>query len=132
MQYVYPAVFIPEETESGIVYNVGYPDIPGCLTFGESISNAIEMAREALAGCLTVMQQQNDPIPVPSPVASIHCTEGFVSLIDLDMEEYRKRTEKRAVKRTVSLPQWLDSMAQEAGINFSQTIQEAIKERLGV
>ena len=90
------------------------------------------MAREALAGCICSMQQRNEAIPAASPLEAVHCKGGFVSLIDLDMFEYKRKTENRAVKRTVILPLWLDTMAHDAGLNFSQTIQDALKEHLGV
>ena len=133
MRYAYPAVFTEETvTGRGVVYTVEFPDILGCITEGDSIPDAIEMAREALAGCIAAMQERNEKIPDATPLGSVHYEDGFVSLVDLDIAEYKRRTEKRAVKRTVSLPLWLDTMAQDAGLNFSQTIQEALKERLGV
>jgi predicted RNase H-like HicB family nuclease len=133
VKYAYPAVFTKEDDKKrGIVYNVAFPDIPGCFTYGDSIPDAIEMAREALAGCLIVMQEGKEAIPPASPVDIIHLEDGFVSLVDLDMMEYRRKTETNAVRRTVSLPKWLDAMAQDAGVNFSQTIQDALKEKLGV
>jgi len=133
VKYVYPAIFTEEDVSSrGSVYTVVFPDIPGCVTEGDSISEVIEMAREALAGCICAIQQRDEAIPTASSLESIHCPSGFVSLIDLDMFEYKSKTANKAVKRTVSLPSWLDSMAQDAGLNFSQTIQDALKERLGV
>ena len=133
MKYVYPAVFTEEIVAGrGSVYTVVFPDILGCITEGESLFDVIEMAREALAGCICSMQQRNEAIPAASPLEAVHCEDGFVSLIDLDMYEYKCKTENRAVNRTVSLPLWLDTMAQDAGLNFSQTIQDALKERLGV
>ena len=133
MKYVYPAVFSEEiVTGRGSVYTVVFPDILGCVTEGDSISEAVEMAREALAGCIYSMRQRNEAIPAASSLEAVHCKDGFVSLIDLDMFEYKRKTENRAVKRTVSLPLWLDTMARDAGLNFSQTIQDALKERLGV
>lgn len=133
MRYVYPAIFTSEfVAKRGQVYTIVFPDILGCITEGESIPDAIEMAREALAGCINSMQQRNEKIPTPSSLESVHCEGGFVSLVDLDMMEYKRKIENTAVKRTVSLPLWLDTMAKDAGLNFSQTIQDALKERLGV
>jgi len=133
MRYAYPAVFTKETvTDRGAVYTVIFPDIPGCITEGDSLTEAIEMAREALAGCINAMQYRNEEIPDASPLETLHCKDGFISLVDLDLFEYKRKTGNRAVKRTVSLPLWLDTMAQDAGLNFSQTFQEALKERLGV
>ena len=133
MKYVYPAVFTEEAVASrGSVYTVIFPDILGCVTEGDSLSEVIEMAREALAGCICSMQQRNEVIPAASSLETVQCKDGFVSLVDLDMFEYKRKTDNRAVKRTVSLPLWLDTLAQNAGLNFSQTFQDALKERLGV
>jgi predicted RNase H-like HicB family nuclease len=133
MKYAYPAIFTKEDNGLlGTVYNVEFPDIPGCLTYGQSIPDAIEMAREALAGCLIVMQEGKESIPDASQLDAVHAKDGFVSLVDLDMIEYKRKTQNKAITRTVSLPQWLDVMARDAGLNFSQTIQDALKERLGV
>jgi len=133
MRYVYPAVFTSETVaDRGTVYTVVFPDVPGCVTEGDSLTEAIKMAREALSGCIGAMQQRNEEIPVASPLEAIHYDDGFISLIDVDMLEYKRKTESMAVKRTVSLPLWLDTMAQNAGLNFSQTFQDALKERLGV
>ena len=133
MKYVYPAIFTEEKiTGRGLVYTVIFPDILGCVTEGDTLPEAIEMAREALAGCIGAIQKRREAIPAATPLEAVDFEKGFVSLIDLDMTEYKRKTEKRAVKRTVSLPLWLDTMAQDAGLNFSQTIQDALKERLGV
>jgi predicted RNase H-like HicB family nuclease len=133
MKYAYPAIFTREDNEKlGTVYNVAFPDIAGCATYGKSVPEAIEMAREALAGCLLVMQDYKEPIPAATELAAIQSDDGFISLVDLDMDEYKRKTQTKAITRTVSLPQWLDTMARDAGLNFSQTIQDALKERLGV
>ena len=132
MRYVYPAIFTQEEVVGrGTVFTVVFPDLLGCITEGGSLPEAIEMAREALAGCISAMQQRSEALPAATPLSAIACEDGFVSLVDLDMFAYRCKTENRAVKRTVSLPLWLDTMAQDAGLNFSQTFQDALKERLG-
>lgn len=133
MQYVYPAIFVAEQVAGrGAVYTVSFPDIPGCVTEGDSVAAAMEMAREALAGCILSMQVRGETLPEPSALDDIAHEGDFTSLIDLDMLEYRRKTDSRAVKRTVSLPRWLDALAQDAGLNFSQTFQDALKERLGV
>ena len=132
MRYVYPAIFTEEELSRGTVYTVVFPDILGCITEGDSLPEAIELARDALAGCLAAMEQRKETMPAATPLDEVQCSQGFVSLIDLDLADYQRRVENRAVKRTVSLPKWLDTMAQDAGLSFSQTIQEALKERLGI
>jgi predicted RNase H-like HicB family nuclease len=133
MRYVYPAIFTKEDVSGrGPVFTVEFPDLLGCVTESDSLDGAIEMAREALAGCISVMLNQSETIPDATALNSVQCDGGFVSLVDLDMVEYRRKTDRKAITRTVSLPKWLDTMAQDAGVNFSQTLQDSLKERLGV
>lgn len=135
MVYIYPAIFSPEETNNrGTVYTVEIPDIPGCITEGESIPEAILMAREALSGCILAMKQANEEIPAPSNYNDIKAEskQEFVTLIDVDLNEYLRKKETKSVIKTVSLPQWLAIMAEEAGISYSQILQETLKERLGL
>jgi len=133
MKYAYPAFFTEEEVAGrGTVTIVEFPDILGCATEADTTTDAIAMAREALAECILAMQARGEQLPKPSRISTLKCEAGFVSLVDLDMQDYIRRTNTRAVKRMVSLPQWLDEMARDSGLNFSQTVQDAIKERLGI
>jgi predicted RNase H-like HicB family nuclease len=134
MKYAYPAIFTPEEVSGrGIVYTVEFPDVFGCVTEGESIAEAIAMAREALAGCLLVMKQSKENIPSPSDITIFKLEQNqFTSIVDLDLNEYLRKKEKKAVIKTVSLPQWLDIMAEEAGISYSQILQKALKKELSI
>ncbi|MGI6550179.1 MAG: type II toxin-antitoxin system HicB family antitoxin [Syntrophomonadales bacterium] len=135
MIYIYPAIFTPEKTKKrGTVYTVEIPDIPGCITEGESIPEALLMVREALAGCILAMKKANEEIPAPSNCNDIRTEskQEFVTLIDVDLNEYLRKKETKSVIKTVSLPQWLAIMAEEAGISYSQILQETLKERLGL
>ncbi|MEA1962382.1 MAG: type II toxin-antitoxin system HicB family antitoxin [Bacillota bacterium] len=135
MVYIYPAIFTPYKIEErGVVYTVEVPDIPGCITEGESISEAMSMAREALAGCILAMKQAQEEIPAPSNYNDVKTSseEEFVTIIDMDLSDYLRKKETKSVIKTVSLPQWLATMAEEAGISYSQILQETLKERLGL
>lgn len=135
MVYIYPAIFTPDNVEErGVVYTVDVPDIPGCVTEGESIEDAISMAREAVAGCILAMKQAGEEIPPASKYNDVKITlDGeFVTLIDVDLNDYLRKKETKSVIKTVSLPQWLAIMAEEAGISYSQALQEALKDRLGL
>ena len=84
IRYVYPAVFTKEEVIGrSTVFRVFFPDLPGCITEGESIPNAVEMAREALSGFISAMQERSETIPVATPLDSVQCGDSFVSLVDL-------------------------------------------------
>jgi antitoxin HicB len=133
--YIYPAIFTPDTVqERGIVYTVEIPDIPGCITEGDSIPEAMTMAREALAGCILAIKQAGEEIPAPSKYNEIKTAskEEFTTLIDVDLNEYLRKKETKSIIKTVSLPQWLAVMAEEAGLSYSQVLQESLKERLGV
>jgi len=128
MKYVYPAVF--EEAEEG-GYNVSVPDIPGTFTCGDDMADAIFMAEDVIAMMLADYEDEKKPVPVPSQIKDIK-TDGIVSLVRADTDEWRKLVDNKAVKKTLSIPSWLNSKAEKAGVNFSQVLQDALKKILGV
>lgn len=125
----YPVVFHPEE----VGYSVSVPDIDGCFTQGDNMNEAVSMAQEAMGLMLEDHFDSDQPFPAPSAPDSIHLEPGeFVTMVEFDELEYRKQRERQAVKKTLSIPGWLNNLAEKAGINFSQVLQEALKQRLGV
>lgn len=119
-KYVYPAIF--HRNTNGDSYTVIFPDLSGCITEGKSIDDALFMAQDALAlwlECTTA------PFPASSDPATINTADTeFISLISADIKD------TRAVRRTVSLPKWLDEQATVAGLSLSRVLQDAIKDRL--
>ena len=128
MKYAYPAIFAPAE-EGG--YDVKVPDLPGCRTCGDDLADAIFMAEDAVSMWLWAAENKNEPIPAASAPKPVEAPR-FVNYVCADTDAYRRRYDSRAVKKTLSIPNWLNVMAEEAGINFSQTLQDALKSRLGV
>lgn len=129
MKYVYPAVFTQEKNN----YNVSVPDLPGCFTFGTTIAEAIEMAHDAISMWLCDAENKGEEIPSPSKQQDIVSEPGsFINLIVADTEEYRRENDNRAIKKTLSIPNWLNTKAEKADINFSQTLQKALKQELGL
>ena len=128
MQYVYPVIF--EEAEEG-GYNVTVPDIPGTFTCGDDMADAIFMAEDAIAMMLADYEDEKEPVPKPSKISDIK-TNGIVSLVRADTDEWRKLVDNKAVKKTLSIPNWLNTKAEKAGVNFSQVLQDALKKLLGV
>ena len=121
-KYVYPAIFMPE----GKWYNVQFPDIDGCYTCGDSLADAIEMAQDALAIAMYGKEERKEPIPTPSQTLDV--PEGcFSNLIACDTAYYHRRYNKRSVRKTLTIPQWLDIIATENNANFSQDLQEILK-----
>lgn len=130
MRYVFPAVFRPEP-EGG--YMVLFPDIEEAVTQGDTIADCIEMAEDVL--CLMLYERELNSMPVPAP-SDIHrikqCDGDIVTLIKCDTMDYRRFYLNRAVKKTLSIPEWLNIEATAKGYNFSSVLQEALKERLGI
>lgn len=130
-KYLYPAVFTPE----GSGYCVVFPDLEGCFTDGDDLMDAMQMANDVLCLMLYDLEQAGATIPMPSAVGQLQSglKEGeFVSLVACDTIEYRKFYDNKAVKKTLSIPSWLNDMAERAGINFSGTLQEALKRQLNI
>lgn len=126
---IYPALL----SEDGKYVCVRFPDLPGCNTFGKDYADAIASAKDALGGHLLCMEDDNDSIPTPSPVNKLQPEEDEVAvLIDVRMDILRKEETKKSVNKNVTVPAWLNEMAIENKINFSSTLQEALRERLGV
>jgi predicted RNase H-like HicB family nuclease len=128
MKIIYPAVFT--KTTSG--YVVSMPDFP-IDTQGDELVDAIYMARDALGLMGIDMEDDGEPFPVPTPLEDVEHDEGdIVSLVDVDLSDYRRKLEQRSVRRNVTLPSWLDYEAEKAGVNVSAILQEALKEKLAV
>jgi hypothetical protein len=102
-------------------------------TQGKGIADAIDMAKDALEMMGVFWQDEGRKIPAPSPINEVKAKESdIVTLVAVDFDEYRRKTETKAVKKTLTLPSWLNVKAEDAGINFSAVLQEALKEKLGV
>lgn len=126
----YPAVFHKAE-EGG--YWITFPDIPECMTQGEDMQHAYEMAVDALGLAITSRVAEKEEIPLASEVFDIQVGENEICVIvEFDMLAYKKRTNAKAVKKTLSIPEWLNEEATALGINFSQVLQEALMQKIGV
>ena len=130
MKYAYPAVFTKEEDNT---YSVAFPDIDGCCTSGETLPDAIEMAEDALSLMLYDMEEEGTAIPTPSDPSSLAAgANDLISLVCCDTIEYRRLYNNRAVKKTLSIPAWLNTLAERADLNFSNVLQEALKMKLDI
>ncbi len=129
-KYVYPAIFTKEK-EGG--YSVAFPDVPGCYTQGESLSEAMEMAQDALGLMLCTYEDKGLTIKLPSEINSFNLADNeIVTLILCDTLEVRKEIDNKAVKKTLTLPSWLNTMAERNNVNFSAVLQTALIEKLGL
>ncbi len=127
-KYLYPAVF--EKEESG--YSVIFPDL-GIATSGETLEEAMDMAKDALCLTLYDLEESKHPIPAASDMRALSCPDNaFLSLVACDTMEYRRFYSSKAVKKTLSIPAWLNTMAEREDINFSAVLQKALKAELHI
>lgn len=132
MLSMYPACFFKEENG----YSVIFPDLD-LATCGDTIEEAMAMAIDCLAGRLRWLKRDDNPIPKPSPMNAINLTmiskeleiepsESFINIVSVDVEAYAKEHFDKSVRKTLTIPAWLNSAALEMGVNFSQVLQEAL------
>lgn len=139
MLSMYPACFFHENDS----YSVVFPDLNWLATQGDSFEDAMEMAVECLAGYLHTCQIDGDDIPKPSKLSDIDpqaiareldpegsTCEAFVNMVSVDVALYAKAHFEKSVKKTLTIPTWLNNAALEKGINFSQALQDALKAQL--
>lgn len=127
-KYVYPAIFTPEENGS---YSIVFPDLEGCYTCGDNLEDGIEMAEDALALVLYGYEKDGREIPAPSARSAFSVSgKDFVNFIACDTLKYRKMYNNKAVKKTLTIPEWLNEAACAMGLNFSQILQEALIQKV--
>lgn len=125
MKLVYPAIFKKEKQG----YSVVIPDLLGCCTQGDTLEETIEMAEDAALGWLLTTLEENEEIPEASNINDIklESTDEFVSLLLLDLSAYsEKYSSRKSVKKTLTIPFWLNERAERLKINFSKTLQDAL------
>ncbi len=128
-KYFYPAYFHKAE-EGG--FWISFPDIPECLTQGDDMSEAYEMANDAL-GLSLEDRIKEKRIPTPTEIDKLSPEDdAYIVLIEFDLQEYRKKHSSKAIKKTLSIPQWLNEAAVAQNINFSQVLQDGLKAKLGL
>ena len=129
-KYIFPALFEKGEAKG---YVVSFPDLPGCITEGDNVEEAIRMAKEALELHLYNMEEDGDSIPVPTSPEKVQLPEdSFVSIVEVWMPVVRDSMENRAVKKTLTIPKWLNDVAVKNDVNFSHILQAALKDYLGI
>ncbi|MCL2111459.1 MAG: type II toxin-antitoxin system HicB family antitoxin [Clostridiales bacterium] len=121
MEYVYPAIFHPNDDGS---ITITYPDLPGCISEGKSLANAMYMAQSALKQWIEYLADKKMVLPAASAVQDVSAKGNeFTSLIRAEVKD------GRAVKRTISIPQWMDEKAVSSGLSLSRVMQDALAER---
>lgn len=127
-KFIYPAIFHAEDVGG---YSVDFPDLLGCVTEGDSLEEALDMANDALGIYLYTLRQDGKEFPKATNPAAIKTkSKEFVTLIEWNELAYLKKVDNKAVKKTLTIPSWLNSLAEEKEINFSQVLQDALKKQL--
>ena len=135
MNYVYPAVFYEEEGKISVIF----PDLGNLATFGDNMADAMRMAADACGQYLFTALRDGDPLPTPSALGKINpdailkdfdmesaTDSAFVNMVLVDMTEYARQHSDKAVKKTLSIPMWLNTLCEEKSINFSKVLQDAL------
>lgn len=126
MKQAYPVII----TKDKDFFVASIPDFE-TGTQGESLAEAIEMARDAIGMCGCYMQDEKKDIPIPTDIGNVTKeASDILTLVDVDFDEYRKKHEMRTVRKNVTIPSWLNEAAESANINFSALLQKAIKAEL--
>ena len=124
MLKVYPAVFHDEGT-----YWVEFPDLGGCVSDGDTLEEAMANAQEAMGLYLAAVLEDEQPLPQASDIKEIK-TDGVVSYVSVDVNAYRRST--KAVRKTLSIPEWLAIEAEKRNLGLSKVLQEGLKSQLGL
>lgn len=131
-KYMFPAIFDSSENENE-AFTITFPDLPGCISQGEDMEEAMYMARDVLEGFLYSMEEDQETIPTPSsPKDLTPSTEAFVVLVTAWTDIVRDEIEHKTIKKTVTIPKWINDEAEREGLNFSHTLNFAIRHRLGI
>lgn len=127
--FFYPAVFHADDAGG---YWISFPDFPECITQGDSVDQAYKMAVEALGICIDDKLRNDENLPNASkPVDYVLDAGDFSCLIEFDLIKYRKKHNTKSVKKTLSIPEWLNEAAIAQNINFSQVLQDALMMKIG-
>lgn len=125
----YPAIFHQEE----LGYSVSVPDLDGCFTEGDSLNEAYTNAVDAVGLYLTDLEENKLEFPMPSDPRTFKKTDDdLIIMIEFDMIAYKKKHDTKSIKKTLTIPSWLNSLAEENHINFSSVLQKALIEQLDI
>jgi len=130
MKYTFTAIFTPEENGA---FSVHFPDLPSCHTYGDNLTDAVAMAQDVLCLWLYDMEQDKKTIPTASNPSDMKVeNQAFISVIAVDTDTYRRMYENKSIKKTLTVPMWLNHQAENANAPFSQILQQGLKSYLGI
>lgn len=127
MKLVYPAIFTPCIERKG--YTVVVPDLPGCVTEGQDLLDAIEMGVDAASGWILGELEEGNNVPAPTlrkEDIKLEEADSFISMLVLDIDAYAEKYGEKTVRKNISIPAWLNTYGEKNNINFSRVLQEAL------
>ena len=125
MKLVYPAIFYSCEEKTG--YTVVVPDLPGCVSEGDNLADAILMGTDAAAGWVLGELEDGNSVPSPSDPATLKPTDdGIVNLLVLDMDSYAEKYGDKAIRKNITIPAYMNTFMQNHGLSLSKVVQDAI------
>jgi antitoxin HicB len=113
-------------------YQVHFPDMPNCVTWGEDAADALNMAQDAISVCLLSMEDHKQALPQPSAPTPPENPSHIMAMVPVDTEAYRRQTDTRAVRKSVSLPAWMADLADQRGVSYSKVLQESLRTILDI
>ncbi len=126
MKLIYPAIFKPFTDQSG-GYVVEFPDLPGCVTEGKNLEQAIEMGIDAASGWILGELEDGEQIPRASDYSEITAEKGcMINMLLLDLDAYEEKYGEKAVRKNLTIPAWLNTFAEKNNINFSKLLQDTL------
>ena len=129
MNYIYPAVFYPESDGR---FSVIFPDLNDLATYGDNLADAFSMAQDACGQYLFTSLRDGEALPTPTPLESVEKDDpaAFVNLVGVNLDEYARAYDDKAVKKTLSIPAWLNTACENYGINYSKVLKDALIAKL--
>ena len=129
MNYIYPAIFYPEDNGQ---FSVIFPDLNDLATYGDNLADAFAMAQEACGQYLFTSLRDGDPLPKASNISNVEKDDdtAFVNLVCVNLDEYARAYDDKALKKTLTIPAWLNSACENVGINYSKILKDALIAKL--
>jgi hypothetical protein len=129
MKLAYPAIITYCEDDNS--YSVEFPDLPGCVSGGFSLIEAIEMGVDAASGWILTEIEDGNVIPKASDPREINIADdkSFINMLVLDMDSYSKKYSSKCIRKNITLPKWVNTLAEKNNVNFSQLLQNTIVEK---
>lgn len=127
--YIYPAIFTYEDNQ----ISISFPDLQGCFSCGKDDQDALFMAKDALGLYIVSVEEDGEELKEPTNLNDIVLKENERAvLIEVNMPLFRETVQNTSIKKTLTIPKWINDLAEKNKVNFSQVLQSALKNVLGL